>query len=183
MGMGPAFTQEQLDKIEKIHDKYADQRAEFTNRLKVLRLEGKDLVEADQPDFNAIESKIEEISKVELQLVKLRLTIHKEIRPLLDDDQKTLFDRGIGRLLQGWGGRGHGRMGGMHGRGMMGGTHGCGMMGGQGMMGCCGMMGGPGRMGGPGMMGGQGMMHGQGMGAPGQMPWCPRADSDDKDDK
>jgi Spy/CpxP family protein refolding chaperone len=175
MGMGPAFTQEQLDKIEKIHDKYADQRAELTNRLKVLRLEGKDLVEADSPDFNAIESKIEEISKVKLDLVKLRLTIHKEIRPLLDDDQKTLFDRGIGRLLGGWGGMDHGRMGHMDGRGMSGGR--C-------MMGGPGMRGGHAAMGGPGMMGGGCMMGGPGMGGSDELPpWCPRADTDDDSDE
>ena len=101
MGMGPAFTDEQQEKIEKIHDKYNDERAELTNRLKVLMLEGQELMEADTPDFDAMENRIEEVGVVKVELAKLRLSIHKEIRPLLDDDQKVLFDRGLGRMLHG----------------------------------------------------------------------------------
>lgn len=199
MGMGPAFTDEQLEQIEKIHDRYDDERAELTNRLKVLMLEKREALEADSPDFDAVERNMEEIADVRLELAKLRLRIHKEIRPLLDDDQKVLFDRGFRGAARGpgamAGGPGHP---GMMGRGcrMMGG---CGMgrpgmmgaPGGPGMMG--GGMGGPGMMGGPGapgaMMGGSGgAMGGRGgMGRAvsldaaagpgrGMMPWCPFAD-------
>ena len=172
MGMGPAFTDEQLEQVERIHDRYNDERAELSNRLKVLMLEGQEVVEADTPDFNAIERKIDEIAEVKVELAKLRLRIHKEIRPLLDDDQKVLFDRGLGRLL-------HGGMGGRAGHpGMMGrgGMHG-GMRGGM-----RGGMGDPGS-GHPGMRGGMGggMPGRAGMGggvAYQMMPWCPFADTD-----
>ena len=64
-------------------------------------LEGQELMEADTPDFDAMESRIEKVAEVKVELAKLRLSIHKEIRPLLDDDQKVLFDRGLGRMLLG----------------------------------------------------------------------------------
>ena len=173
MGMGPAFTDEQLEQMEKIHDKYGDERVELTNRLKVIMLEAQDVVAGDTPDFNAMERKIEEVAEVKVKLAKLRLKMHKEIRPLLDDDQKVLFDRGLGRLLHG------GVRGGMGGPG--GGDPG--MMGRGGMRG--GMRGGTGGPGGghPGMMGRGGMGGGMpgraGMGGGNQMmPWYPFADAD-----
>lgn len=173
MGMGPAFTDEQLEKIEKIHDGYNDERAELTNRLKVIMLEAHDAVADDTPDFDAIERRIDEMMEVKGDLAKLRLRIHKEIRPLLDDDQKVLFDRGLGRVL-------HGGMG-----GGMGGGRAChpGMMGRGGMRG--GMRGDvpgggrPGMMGRGGMGGGMPGHAGMGGGAGYQMmPWCPFADTD-----
>ena len=169
-GMGPAFTEEQQEQIEKIHDKYADERAELTNRLKVIRIEAQDVDRDAAPDYKAIERNIEEAAEIRVKLAKLRLQIHKEIRPLLDDDQKVLFDRGLGRKLHGAGGPGHpgmmGRRSGMsRGRAMSQ----CGAMGGPGMRGMSGQRGtmcGQGAMGGPGAMGGRGEM----------MPWCPFAD-------
>ena len=169
MGMGPAFTDEQMEKIEKIHDSYNDERAELTNRLKVIMLEAHDAVADDTPDFDAIERRIDEMMEVKGDLAKLRLRIHKDIRPLLDDDQKVLFDRGLGRMLHG---------------GMAGGRAGHpGMMGRGGMRG--GMRGGRGGPGGghPGMRGGMGggMPGHAGMGGGAgyqMMPWSAFADTD-----
>jgi len=104
-GMMPQFTAEQQERIKAIHEKYNDERAELTNRAKVLRLELGEMVGNGDPDFDGIEDKLEEISRVRLDLTKLRLRIHKEIRPLLDEDQRTLFDHGLARLV-GRGGRG-----------------------------------------------------------------------------
>jgi Spy/CpxP family protein refolding chaperone len=158
-GLMPELTNEQQERIEAIHDKHNDERAELTNRAKVLALDLQEMVGDGEPDFNGIERKLEEISKVRLDLMKLRLRIHKEIRPLLDEDQRTLFDRGLARVV----GRG-------------------GMVDGRGMCGMC-PMGGPGAMtGGRQMMGqrpmGRGM--GQGMG-PGMMRGGPPEDVEDDD--
>ncbi len=172
-GMGPAFTEEQQEQVKKIHEKYADSRAELTNRLKVIALEADEAIGDGEPDYDAIENRIEETSKIKVELAKLRLRIHKEIRPLLDDDQKVLFDHGLRGGMRG----GRGGHPGMMGRRSMGG----GMMGGR-------MMGGPG--GHPGMMGhpgtGGGMMGDPGagprMGGQFQMhPWCPFADDVEDD--
>jgi len=174
MGMGPTFTDEQMEKIEKIHDKYNDERAELTNRLKVIMLEAHDAVAEDTPDFDAIERRIDEMMEVKGDLAKLRLRIHKEIRPLLDDDQKVLFDRGLGRMLRGGMGGGRGCHPGMMGRGGKGDGVRGGMRGG--------MHGGMGGGMGGGMHGGMGggMPGRAGMGGAGHqmMPWCPFADTD-----
>lgn len=156
-GMMPQFTQEQQEQIEAIHEKYSDERAELTNRAKVLRLELAELVGDGEPDFDGIEGKLEEIARVRVDLMKLRLRIHKEIRPLLDEDQRKLFDRGLARLAGS--GRGDGQ------RGMMGRGAGGGMIprGGR-----CPMMG-------RGPMGG-----GPGAGMGGPMGWD--APDDDEDD-
>jgi Spy/CpxP family protein refolding chaperone len=148
-GLMPELTAEQKEQIEEIHEKYSDERAELTNRAEVLALELGDLVGDGEPDFNGIEDKLEEISRVRLDLMKLRLRIHREIRPLLDEDQKMLFDRGLARLVErraaggrrgmmGRGGRwGQRAMGGrqsMMGHGPMGGHFGTGRGSGPGMM-------------------------------------------------
>jgi Spy/CpxP family protein refolding chaperone len=98
-GFGPQFTLEQQEQIEKIHQKHNDERTELTNRLKVMALEMKDIVGSDKPDFKAIEKKMEDMAAVRLDLAKLRLRIHQDIRPLLDDDQRVLFDRNLGRHM------------------------------------------------------------------------------------
>ncbi len=159
--MGPQFTEEQQQQIQKIQDKYDAKRVELSNRLGVLRTEMKDLLSADgEPDFKAIEKKMEDMSAVRLELSKLRLRIHQDIRPLLTDDQKKLFDRGLGfRMMRDMAdGRGLMRGGAMGGRGMP-----CGKMMGQGM--------------GVGMPGGRmGQGRGVGMCAPmiGQTPGAAR---------
>lgn len=175
MGMGPAFTDEQMEKIEKIHDRYNDERAELTNRLKVIMLEAHDAVADDTPDFDAIERRIDEMLEVKGDLAKLRLRIHKEIRPLLDDDQKVLFDRGLGRMLHGGMGGGRACHPGMMSRGgMRDGMRG-GMRGGMGGPGA----GHPGMTGRGGMGGGMPGRAGMGGGVAYQMmPWCPFADTD-----
>jgi len=168
-GMGPAFTEEQLEQIEKIHDSYADERAELTNRLKVIMVEAHDVDSDDTPDFNAIERNIEEVADIRVKLAKLRLQIHKEIRPLLDDDQQVLFDRGLAMKLHSGGGPGSPGM-----MGRRGGMGRCGAMGRDGAMRGCGVISRPGAqgttvrriIGGPGAMVREGEM----------MPWCPFAD-------
>ena len=168
-GMGPAFTEEQQEQIEKIHDSYADERAELTNRLKVIMVEAHNVDSDDAPDYKAIERNIEEAAEIHVKLAKLRLKVHKEIRPLLDDDQKVLFDRGLAMKLHSAGGPGS-----------------PGMMGRRGGMGRGGAMGRDGAMRGSGVIcrpGAHGTTVRRIIGGPGVMvregemtPWCPFAD-------
>ena len=152
---GPVFTDEQKNEIAEVHEKYDEEKVELANRARVLRLEMAELLGADDIDFGDVENKIEEIHAVKLELAKLRLRIHQEVRPLLTDDQRALFDRGFGRMGGRMMGGGHG-MGAGCGRGGMRGGHGMGMRGGRGMH--------------PrGGMGGMGCPFGGGMGQPDDM--------------
>lgn len=117
-GFGPQFTLEQQEQIQKIHERHNDERTELANRLRVMALEMQEIAGSDEPDFKAIEKKMEDMAAVRLDMAKIRLRIHQEIRPLLDDDQRTLFDRGFGHRLGrgGLGGDWHpGGRGGMRG--------------------------------------------------------------------
>jgi Spy/CpxP family protein refolding chaperone len=127
MGMGPVFTEEQREQMQDIHERYGEREVELANRVRVLRMEMQELAAAEgEPDFGALERKLEEIAEVRLDMAKLKLRIHQDIRPLLTDDQKTLFDGRIGQALMH--GRGAGPMcGGRMGHGM--GMDRCGGMG------------------------------------------------------
>ena len=94
-GMLPEFTAEQKEQIGTIKEKYEEERVALSNRMKAMHIEVKDILEKDPPDFKAIEKKIDEFSKVHTDQAKLRLRQHQEIRALLDDDQKTIFDAGF----------------------------------------------------------------------------------------
>jgi len=113
-GMGPEFTSEQIEKIEQIHEKYRDDQVELRNSLKVKAVELQDIFEAGDPDFDAVEDAMVEMSELRTEMMKIRIQIHREIRPLLDEDQQVLFDKHfaamIGHRAQMDGGRGMGRM-------------------------------------------------------------------------
>jgi len=94
----PVFTDEQKEEIKAIHERYEEERVELSNRIRVLRMEMNDLLGADEPDFDDIEDKLEAVHAVRLEQAKLRLRIHQDVRPLLSDDQRALFDRGFGRM-------------------------------------------------------------------------------------
>ncbi len=106
-GMRPSFTSEQREQMDEIRDGFEDERVELQNKIKVLHLEMKDLVASDNPDFGKLEGMIDDLSKLKADMMKLRLRQHRAMRDILDEDQRVLFDRGIGRML------GHGGRGGM----------------------------------------------------------------------
>ncbi|MBM3307372.1 MAG: Spy/CpxP family protein refolding chaperone [Candidatus Eisenbacteria bacterium] len=97
--MRPAFTAEQTEKIEKIRAKYDDLRVEHRNKIAAIRLEMRDLLSQPEPDFGKVEAKIDAMSQIHAKLAKLRLAQHKEVRGLLDAEQRMLFDRGFTERL------------------------------------------------------------------------------------
>jgi len=160
-GMGPEFTTEQIEKIQKIHESHRDEQAEIRNSLKVKAIELQEIFEAGDPDFDAVEDAMVEMSEMRTELLKIRITIHKEIRPLLDEDQKVLFDKGFTAMVGRHARMGDGaRMGRMGQRGSRRGS--------------------PGKGGGPGAGQGAGLGMG-GMGA-GDMsgPFCPWTEKTDE---
>jgi Spy/CpxP family protein refolding chaperone len=167
MALRPQFTTEQEQAIQKVRDKHENERVALHNRLGVAVGELQELLAADEPDLGKLEAKIEETAGLRLDMMKLRLRQHGEIRGLLDPDQRTLFDRGLGRMLGGAVGGRMCDMNGGAGPGMPG--MGSGMAPGQ----ACPMGAGPGMPaagpggGGPGMQGmGPGMMPGSAQSGP-----------------
>lgn len=105
---GPVFTEEQREQIKKISDGFEDERVELQNRARVLHMELCDSISEDEPDFRAIESRIEDAAEVRVAMMKMRLHQHVEIRKILTPDQRVLFDRGLRARMGSMRGEGRG---------------------------------------------------------------------------
>jgi Spy/CpxP family protein refolding chaperone len=89
----PNLSEDQQTKIEKLHDQHfksmqaiRDQMAEKKARLNTLN-------HADKPDMDAINKVIEDIGQLKVQMMKKKITHRLEIRNLLTDEQKIVFDK------------------------------------------------------------------------------------------
>lgn len=150
-GLGPILdnpelnlSSDQQQKITRLLDKQKLDCIQLRADLEKARLQMEMAVKEDA-SLASLENQVDEISKAEAKLEKVHLRTRVEIRRLLDDSQKALFDRMHGH-------KGKGRKGGKGGRG-----HG---------PGTCGPGCGPGFGPGPGFPGCGGPGFGPGPGAP-----------------
>ncbi len=104
----PDLTDQQKSDIQKIRIKYDKKVLPITNELRESRAHLKTLQTAENPDKAAIDKQIEKIGKLRTDMIKLREEQRQEVRALLTDDQKVVFDTKMAR---------HGK-GGMHHKGM-----------------------------------------------------------------
>lgn len=86
------FTDEQRAKIKDIHMASYKEIKALQNQMGELKAKQKTLTTADKPDLNAINANIDEISKVQNKLMKIKASSHQQIRALLTDEQKMIFD-------------------------------------------------------------------------------------------
>lgn len=114
----PGLTEEQQKSIEQLRVKHIRKaeliRAEISEkhaRMNTLKL-------AENPDDKAIDRTIDEISKLRGDLMKEREAHQREVKALLNDDQKAFYDARKGRGRNN--GNGYNRQGkqGRNGRGM-----------------------------------------------------------------
>ncbi len=106
------LTSEQIKQIEEYRVEFRKQQIDLRADLQKLRLELQVLLKADNPDQKAIDKQLEKIQVKELAMEKLRVAHHLQVRELLTDEQKVLFDQhSFGRGMYGDGerGRGYGR--------------------------------------------------------------------------
>lgn len=139
------LTPEQISKLKSIQLDYKRTEARLEADTKIAKLELQALVEDEQADLNAIQTKVDQLKKAEGACLFAGIKAKRNAAAILSPDQREK-ERAVHEQM---------KTGGQHGAGAGGMGHG-GMMGGKGGMG--GMMGG---MGG-GMMGGS--EHGQGSG-------------------
>ena len=92
-GIERFLTTEQMEKVDKVRGKYHDQRAEIFTKMATLRGEMRDLLSQPEPDFGKVGERIDAMSDLRARLAKMRLEQHKEIRGLLTDEQRAIFDR------------------------------------------------------------------------------------------
>jgi Spy/CpxP family protein refolding chaperone len=89
---GFAFTPEQKAKMKEIHmASYKDVKL-LKNQLGELKAKERTLTMADKTDLNAINANIDEITKIQNKMMKIKAADLQQIRSLLTDEQKMWFD-------------------------------------------------------------------------------------------
>ena len=100
------LTPQQVEQIQKsrtvLQTKCIDLRAD----LQKLQLELREQMRADRPNKKTIDATIDKIAAKQAALQKLRVGHHQEVRALLTDEQKQIFDarpfgRGGGKGIRG----------------------------------------------------------------------------------
>jgi Spy/CpxP family protein refolding chaperone len=111
----PGITKEQLGQIEVIRLNTMKKNQVLQNQLGEKRAQLRSLSTADRADGSAIDRTINEMAAIRAEMAKNRMASHQEIRKLLTDEQRIIFDnRRPGRREQGINGkrgkmrRGHG---------------------------------------------------------------------------
>jgi hypothetical protein len=86
------LSEEQNAKIERLRLEHKKETMPLRDKLKALNTEYKLLVIDEKAAVSTLKSKLEEISKLSIEL-KLKKASHKRsVRSLLDEKQKTIFD-------------------------------------------------------------------------------------------
>jgi Spy/CpxP family protein refolding chaperone len=88
----PNLTDDQRQKIEALRTPFSKETLPLVNQLAEKRAHLRTLETADKTDPNAINGTIDDISKLQSQLMKKRAAHTQAIRNLLTDEQRVAFD-------------------------------------------------------------------------------------------
>lgn len=97
--MLPDLTDDQVAKIEKLHLQMIKEATPIKSVMKEKKARLHTLAIAEKVDMNAINSTIDEISTLQAKLMKIRAKYHQDVRALLTDDQRILFDSRKGHKM------------------------------------------------------------------------------------
>ena len=89
---GFAFTPEQRAKMKEIHMASYKEVKLLKNQLGELKAKERTLTTAEKVDLNAINANIDEITKIQNKMMKIKAADLQQIRGLLTDEQKMQFD-------------------------------------------------------------------------------------------
>ena len=88
----PNLTDDQKTKIKDLRLNNIRETKVFRNQLGELKARERTLTTADKPDLKAIDSNIDEITKARGQILKAKAHFVQQVRALLTDEQRTIFD-------------------------------------------------------------------------------------------
>ena len=88
----PDITDDQKTKIKAIRTETMKQMLPLKNQMNEIRAQKRTLSTASKVDMKAINKKIDEQTKVKAEMMKLRAKSMQDIRALLTDDQRIVFD-------------------------------------------------------------------------------------------
>ncbi|MDP4207316.1 MAG: Spy/CpxP family protein refolding chaperone [Bacteroidota bacterium] len=94
----PGLTDEQKTKIKAIHMATFKEVKGLKNQLGELKAKQRTLTTADKPDLNAINANIDDITKVLNKVMKAEAAAKQQVRALLTDEQKIVFDAHKGKF-------------------------------------------------------------------------------------
>ncbi|MEI6694812.1 MAG: hypothetical protein WCO13_01985 [Bacteroidota bacterium] len=89
----PNLTKEQSESIHKLQINVAQAKFPLENNVKEKEARLHTISTVKVPDMQAIEKQIDEIAAVKVQLAKLQAAHDQDIRKLLDDEQRLIFDK------------------------------------------------------------------------------------------
>ncbi|NNF20899.1 MAG: periplasmic heavy metal sensor [Saprospiraceae bacterium] len=96
--MIPDLTGEQQENIKDLHLNMMKESLQIRNQLGENRAKMKTLRTADNPDMNAINKLIDESSVLQADLKKKMAANHQEVRKLLTEEQRVIFDSRSGQM-------------------------------------------------------------------------------------
>ena len=111
--MLPDLTDAQKEGMKSIHIKSMKATQPLKNQLMEKKAHLNTLSSADKADMKAINKQIDEISVIQASIQKQRAASKQEVRSLLTDDQRVIFDaqRGQGKGQGQMKRKGHGSQG------------------------------------------------------------------------
>ncbi len=86
------LTEEQKSKIKALRLEHFKEIQPLRNHLDELKAKEHTLTTLEKPDINTINANIDEITKTQNQMMKLRAKHHEQVRELLTDEQRVYFD-------------------------------------------------------------------------------------------
>ena len=88
----PDLSEEQQKKIKKLRTVHIKKMLPLRNELREKEARLQTLRTAEKPDMNAINTQIESIGAVKIQIAKEREAHRQEIRKILTEEQRLQFD-------------------------------------------------------------------------------------------
>jgi Spy/CpxP family protein refolding chaperone len=110
----PDLTEDQQGKIKNIHLNMMKESLSIRNKLGENRAKLKTLQTAENPDMNAIDNLIDESSSLHADLQKKAAANHQQVRSILTEEQRVIFDSHSGQMRARAGRQGREGMRGQH---------------------------------------------------------------------
>ncbi len=86
------LTEEQKLKVKALRLEHFKEIQPLRNHLDELKAKEHTLITLEKPDISTINSNIDEITKTQNQMMKLRARHHQQVSELLTDEQRVYFD-------------------------------------------------------------------------------------------
>lgn len=97
----PGLSEDQKAQIHKLRISHLKDIQALRNQIGENRAHFKTLMSSENPDMNAINKNIDEFGSLRTQIMKKQAANIQDIRKLLNDEQRLIFDRKMNERLRG----------------------------------------------------------------------------------